>query len=227
MSAAEMRLVVAERVESGPIVRLWLAHPAGGPLPGWEPGAHIALVLGDQMRYYSLAGDPRQRDRYQIAVRLDPDSTGGSRWVHEHLTVGVGVGVRLPRNDFPFQPASRYIFVAGGVGVTPLSAMAIVASRLGSPWELLYGAHTRSAMVFLDDLRELAESSGLGVVRALPQDEFGLLPVAELAEPRPDTAIYCCGPEPLLDAVEDATEAWPAGSVHIERYAPRRSPRRR
>lgn len=221
MSAVvDLHLVVAERVEAGRIVRLWLAQPDGTALPRWEAGAHLTLVVGELVRYYSLIGDPQRRDRYQIAVRLDAASSGGSRWIHQKLVPGARVGVRLPRNNFPLHPAQRYVFVAGGIGVTPLYAMAVEATRAGAPWELYYGASSRAEMVFLDELRELAASGG-GLVHALPHDENGPLPVADLVKPQPDTAVYCCGPVALMDAVEDATHAWPEGAVHVERYVPR------
>lgn len=226
-SSAELEVIVADRRDVADVVFLSLAQRDGGVLPGWQPGAHIALVVDGLVRYYSLTGDHTRRDRYEIAVRLDQKSTGGSQWIHDHVHSGSMLGIRLPRNNFPMVDAERYLFVAGGIGITPLYAMAIAASRAGSDWQLHYGAKSRATMVLLDELHDLIASTGVGSVLALPEDEVGLLPVDDFAEPRPGTQLYCCGPASLLDAVEDATYAWPADSIHVERYFPRQTPRHR
>jgi ferredoxin-NADP reductase len=216
---SELDLVVARRESAaGDVVALTLTDPAGGVLPWWTPGAHIDLVLDDSLvRQYSLCGAPQDRRRWRIGVLLAPDSKGGSRRVHDGLEEGSSVRVRGPRNHFALVDAPRYIFVAGGIGITPLLPMIASVDQRGADWTLVYGGRQRSSMAFLDDLARYGER-----VQTWPQDERGMLDLASIvADPRPDTLIYCCGPEGLLSAIEGATSDWPHGALHLERFAPK------
>jgi ferredoxin-NADP reductase len=212
-------LRVRRREQSGTdVVRLWLEHPDGRPLPGWEPGAHIDLLLADDLvRQYSLCGDPADSSAWQVAVQLAPDGgRGGSRAVFERLHPGSEVTIRGPRNAFALRPSPGYLFVAGGIGITPILPMIRQADRDGVDWRLVYGGRTRSGMPFLDEL----EAYGARV-RVIPQDEAGLLPLAELVGTvLADTLVYCCGPVPLLDAITATMAGWPAGSLVVERFTP-------
>src|SRR6201982_2651157 len=117
------------------VVVLDLAHPDNADLPRWEPGAHIDLVLADGLtRQYSLCGDPRNSGIWRIGVLLDPNSRGGSRFVHEKLDEGATVRVRGPRNHFELVDAPRYRFIAGGIGITPIFAMLEDVQRAGGDW---------------------------------------------------------------------------------------------
>jgi ferredoxin-NADP reductase len=193
-----------------------LAAPDGTALPAWSPGAHIDVVLdGDLTRQYSLCGDSSDDTTWRIGVLAAPDSRGGSVRVHE-LKAGDTVRVRGPRNHFPLVGAASYQFIAGGIGITPLLAMIAEAEAAGASWNLLYGGRQRASMAFLGEL----EQYGQDRVTITPQDEQGHLDLAaRLGAPRPGTLVYCCGPEGLLSAVEKACAAWPAGSLHIERFA--------
>ena len=211
-------LVVRQR--SAPaegVVVLDLAHPESQDLPPWEPGAHIDLMLGDGLtRQYSLCGDPGDSGVWRVGVLLDPNSRGGSRYVHENLTQGATVRVRGPRNHFPLVDAPTYRFIAGGIGITPIAAMIAAVQSSGSEWTLLYGGRTKASMAFADELAERYPER----VTVWPQDERGLLDLASLLkEPEDNTLVYCCGPEPLLAAVEERCAQWPAGTLHIERFA--------
>jgi ferredoxin-NADP reductase len=215
-----LRLVVRHRFEAAEgVAVLELAAADGESLPPWEPGAHIDLVLPDDVeRQYSLCGDPRDRARWRIAVLRESNGRGGSAYVHDKLTEGAVVQARGPRNHFAFEPAARYLFVAGGIGVTPLLPMASAASAAGADWRLVYGGRSRTSMAFLGELR--ARYGERVVVR--PEDEYGLLDLdALLGSPEPGTHVYCCGPGPLLDAVEERCAHWPAGSLHVERFSPK------
>ncbi len=217
-SEDEHDVVVAarERVADG-VVSLSLATPDGAPLPGWEPGAHVDLLIGPELeRQYSLCGDP-DAPTWRIGVLREPQSRGGSAAVHERVSVGDRLRVRGPRNHFALVPAERYVLIAGGIGVTPILAMAARLSRRGAEWTAYYGGRQRSSMAFVDELQALG-----GAVHVVPEDASGLLPLASiLGQPREGTAVYCCGPEGLLSAVEQAAAAWPAGALHVERFAPR------
>ena len=199
------------------VVVLDLAHPENQDLPRWEPGAHIDLVLGDGLtRQYSLCGDPRDSGVWRVGVLLDPDSRGGSRYVHDNLEQGTTVRVRGPRNHFPLVDAPRYRFIAGGIGITPIAAMIEAVQHAGNDWTLLYGGRTRASMAFASELVQRYPDR----VTLWPQDERGLLDLESiLKDPEDNTLVYSCGPEGLLTAVEQQCTQWPPGTLHIERFA--------
>lgn len=200
------------------VVTLELVDPAGNELPAWEPGAHIDLLLGDGLvRQYSLCGDPRVPDTWRIGVLLDPNSRGGSLHVHQRLHEGTPIQVRGPRNHFPLVASKRYLFIAGGIGITPMKAMAESVERAGFEWAMFYLGRSRSTMAFH---QELADTYGDRVTVWADDERGGFFDVAHaLADASEDTLIYSCGPEPLLSVVESASAHWPEGSLHIERFA--------
>ena len=216
----DLRLQVSQRTAGADdIVILDLRDPFGADLPAWSAGAHIDVNLGpDLVRQYSLCGDPGDPTVWRIAVLKEKAGRGGSARVHDELHEGVGVEVRGPRNNFAFEPAERYVFIAGGIGITPLLPMAAAAQEAGADWVLHYGGRTRSSMAFRDAIQERWGER----VSIHPQDESGLLDLDTLlGDPQPGTLVYCCGPEPLLLAVEQRCKSWPAGALHVERFAPR------
>jgi cytochrome P450/ferredoxin-NADP reductase len=214
---AEARVAAKREVADG-VVTLALRAVGGHPLPPWEAGAHVDLVLGEApTRQYSLCGDPVDHHEYRLGILRDPDGRGSSLHVHDRLAVGDTVRVRGPRNNFPLVESPRYLFVAGGIGITPILAMIRTAEAAGAEWRLVYGGRRRASMAFLDELARYCDR-----VSIHPQDETGLLDLDSLlGTPEPDTLVYCCGPEPLLAAVEQRCSAWPRGSLHAERFAPR------
>ncbi|MGP4049814.1 PDR/VanB family oxidoreductase [Streptomyces sp. 2A115] len=219
MTQYEAELVVAQRESAADgVLALTLRHPLGEELPSWEPGAHIDVVLGpDLERQYSLCGDPADRHAWRIGVLREPDGRGGSAYVHGQLEAGDKVRVRGPRNHFALQPAPRYRFVAGGIGITPILPMLAAAEAAGAEWTLLYGGRSRNSMAFTEELSRYGDK-----VRVAPQDEAGLLDLGSvLGTPEPDTLVYCCGPGPLLDAVEERCAVWPKGALHVERFQPK------
>jgi ferredoxin-NADP reductase len=213
----ETDLVVAGRdVLAEGVVALSLEDPTGRPLPEWTPGAHIDLVLNTSLvRQYSLCGNPTDMGTWRIGVLRDPQSRGGSDFVHDKLHMSSSVRVRGPRNHFPLVSAPRYQFIAGGIGITPMLPMIEAAEAAGAQWHLAYGGRTRGSMAFVGDLSAYGER-----VTIWPQDEQGLLDLQGiLGSARDDTLVYCCGPEALLGAVEGACASWPAGVLHVERFA--------
>lgn len=214
--AMELTVTGREQVAAGVVV-LTLRRPAGGDVPGWSAGAHIDLVLGPGLvRPYSLCGDPADRTTLQIAVQLEPDGRGGSRQVHERLVPGAKVLVRGPRNNFPLITAHRYLFIAGGIGITPIRPMIDAAAFAGADWQLAYGGRSRATMAFAEELRQRYGDR----VQLHPQDETGLLGVSELLDDAGDALVYCCGPEALIQAVQQRCRAWPAGRLQVERFSP-------
>jgi ferredoxin-NADP reductase len=200
------------------VVALELKDPEGGDLPAWEPGAHVDLLLDDGLvRQYSLCGDPRDATTWRVGVLLDPQSRGGSRHVHDNLVEGSSVRVRGPRNHFPLVDSPRYVFIAGGIGITPIMTMVDSAQETGSDWRLIYLGRSRTTMAFAE---ALCGAHG-DRVTLWADDENGRFFDLEstLMEPADQTLVYCCGPEPLLSAVEKHCGHWPEGSLHIERFA--------
>jgi len=221
---AEFRVeVVGRRTVADQVVELTLRR-IDGEAPRWEPGAHIDLIFTKFLNaQYSLCGNPDDRDTLTVAVQREPRGRGASLYVHNVLTVGKKLRVRGPRNNFPLHPAERYLFIAGGIGITPLLPMVRTVAARGDRWALAYGGRTRSSMAYLPQLAELAALAELGGdIEVRPQDETGPLDLdALLGTPEPGTHVYCCGPDSLLSAVEQRCDGWPSGSLHIERFAPR------
>jgi ferredoxin-NADP reductase len=217
--AAEVRAIVAEiALEATGVVSVRLEPAVGDKLPAWEPGAHIDLVLGPGLeRQYSLCGDPADLRSWRIGVLREPESRGGSAHVHEKLVVGDEVLCRGPRNNFTLDDADDYLFVAGGIGITPILPMIGACEAAGKPWRLVYGGRAADSMAFR---AELAAHGDRVAIR--PQDTHGLLDLdGLLGTPSPGTHVYCCGPGALLDAVEERCASWPAGTLHLERFRPK------
>lgn len=210
--------VVDRRTSADGVVSVTLAAAGGTPLPAWAPGSHIDLLLDkDLVRQYSLV--PADEGRWGVAVLRDPRSRGGSEYVHEKLQMGVELMVRGPRNHFELLDAEEYLFVGGGIGITPLIAMVEQAESEGVDWRLVYGGRTRGSMAYADSLvAKYGERVSL-----VPEDELGLIDLRNLlSTPKPGTLVYCCGPTPLLDAVDAvcAAQSWEKGSLHMERFSP-------
>ncbi|MFC9438718.1 PDR/VanB family oxidoreductase [Nocardia sp. NPDC057030] len=207
--------VSARRDEAEGVFSLELSA-LGGELPRWTPGAHIDVAAGAAgVRQYSLCGDPADADRWRIAVLHEPAGRGGSRHLHDTALPGTELRVSKPRNNFELITRESYVFIAGGIGITPILPMIAAAATAAARWSLYYGGRTRAHMAFADEL-----STRYPAVNLLPQDEHGLLPLAEIFSTHPHATVYCCGPEPLLAAVE--AEATQRGRpVHLERFVPR------
>lgn len=208
------------------VIALEMRDPRGADLPAWSPGAHIDVCLpSGLMRQYSLCGEPGDRSTWRIAVLREPAGRGGSAWIHTDLREGMTVTARGPRNHFDLVPSARYLFIGGGIGITPLIPMMASATEAGADWLLHYGGRTRGSMAFTEPLVETYDSR----VHLHPQDEVGLLDLQQiLGAPQAGVLVYCCGPEPLLQAVEQHCSQWPEGSLRVERFTPKHTeaPRR-
>lgn len=216
MSVYEAELVVGRKEFAAEgVLALTLRHPLGEHLPAWEPGAHVDVLLEPGLeRQYSLCGDPADRSAWRVAVLRESAGRGGSAHVHEQLGEGAKVRVRGPRNNFALEPAPRYRFVAGGIGITPILPMLAAAEAAGAEWTLLYGGRTRGSMAFGEELGRYGDR-----VTFAPEDETGLLDLASVLDDVPEgTLVYCCGPGPLLDAVEARC---PSGVLRVERFRPK------
>lgn len=206
------------RWEADGVVSVLLQPSAGGLLPPWTPGAHIDLVLPTGIqRQYSLCGPVGERSYYRIGVRRERASRGGSEYVHAFLRPGQRLVLAGPRNTFELRRADSYVFVAGGIGITPILPMIHQAESWGLDWKLLYGGHTAASMPFLGELREHGSR-----VSFYPADADGRIPLTEhFTQVRPGVKIYACGPPAMLAALEDAVSHWPSDSLQLERFKPR------
>lgn len=214
------RAVTVERVTqvADDVVHLRLASLDARPLPGWAPGSHIDVECGspEVTRQYSLCGDPSEAHVLEIGVLRESDGRGGSRWIHENVKAGTRLKIRGPRNHFRLdESAHKLIFVAGGIGITPIATMARRAKALGIDYELHYSGRKRSTMAFLPELAALHGDR----LHLYPGDEgrrndLGAL----LRTPVPRARVYACGPVRMLSALEDACAGWPADSLRTEHF---------
>lgn len=204
--------------ETDTVRRFELRPPGGGNLPAFEAGAHLTLQLTPGLaRSYSLMNSPRERHRYEIAVALEPNGRGGSRYCHETLRVGDVVTAAPPRNAFSLaQSDAPALLLGGGIGVTPLISMARALAEASLPFRLIHAVRTRDAAPF----REILAAFGDDATLHVDDDHGGVLPLAELVATAPEGAhIYACGPRPMLEALACLTRRRPAGAVHTENFA--------
>jgi ferredoxin-NADP reductase len=215
--------IVQTTLEADDVISFAMRPVDGGRLPEWAPGAHIDLCLPSGLvRQYSLCGDPCDLGSYRIAVLRQDDGRGGSREVHEALRVGQIVTLAGPRNAFELVPAVRYLFVAGGIGITPILPMVQAAQATGADWRLIYGARSRERMSFLERLDAFDPDR----VDLRPADRKIHIDVAEILAAAIDGAeVYACGPRGLLDDLETSfSSGGIADRLHVERFAPIAAP---
>jgi len=216
-----LRVTRAEPAADG-IQLFELRHPEGEDLPPFTPGAHLSVrVPSGALRNYSLCNDPHERHRYVIAVKRDERGRGGSVGLIDHTPIGGSLDVSLPRNLFELDlRAPEYIFVAGGIGITPILAMIRFLQAEGSkPFRLFYLTRAASGTAFHGEILDPAFAQADAVVvhhdEGDPDKAYDLWPVFE----EPSRAhVYCCGPRPLMDAVRDMTGHWPEEAVHFEDF---------
>jgi ferredoxin-NADP reductase len=233
-------MVIADRTqECDEVIALRLAAPHGGTLRPWHPGAHVQLELpSGKIRHYSLNGDPADRTAYRIAVRRITNGGGGSAEIHDTLSPGAEVRLAGPFNAFPFAAEPTVLFIAGGIGITPILPMARKAAALGLNWRLIYTGRSRATMPFLAEVEALSGDSLYGArvgvspdgsrVEIRTDDETGQPDPVELIGRAPAGAVaYVCGPPPLLAGIRAAADAAvSAGNVpartlrglHFERF---------
>ena len=216
-----MKLRVAAATLTTPdVLLLSLVHPTRPDLPAWTAGAHVDLRLPDRLvRQYSLCGDPADRSRYQIAIKREPDGRGGSVWAHTTFEVGAVAHISAPRNNFPLANEAReHALVGGGIGVTPLKAMAHELVRHDAAFHLHLCARSATGAPLLRELRDLCGPRLTTWFSA----EGRRFDASVLGPPRDGTHVYACGPGRLLAAVNEGLVAagWPAERVHAEVFSP-------
>jgi phthalate 4,5-dioxygenase reductase subunit len=214
-----MRLAVtrAEPIAGG-IHLLEVRDPSGADLPEFTPGAHVVVrTPNGALRSYSLCGDPVDRHRYEFAVKREATGRGGSVNLVDEVHAGGMLAVSLPMNNFALTKAKEHVFVAGGIGVTPILSMIRYLVRTGeAKFRLYFLTRSPETTPFLDELRALpAGTVRIHHDRGDPSKMFDLWPVFE----NPTSAhIYCCGPTGLMDSVRDMTGHWSGENVHFESF---------
>lgn len=212
-----MRLLIGQTTwEADNVLSLRLKSPDGTPLPSWQPGAHLELALpSGRRRQYSLCGDPNDTASYRIAILQVPSGRGGSVEVHTDARAGQLITVHGPRNHFPLVPSPAYLFIAGGIGITAMLAMAAQVAAAGGEWNLVYAGRRRASMAFLDEVRAL----GPDRVEVMPADERGRPDLDAIIGAAPaGAAVYCCGPDRMLHAVQERVAKRPGLSLHSEPF---------
>lgn len=209
--------------EAPEILSYDLRLPGGGELPPFTAGAHIDLMLPiGLVRSYSLVNPPSERHRYRVAVQKDRGSRGGSKWIHENFRAGQVITVDGPRNNFELnESAEQSIFIAGGIGITPILSMIARLTALGRDWQLIYCTRKRSAAAFLGSLE------GQPGTQVNFDEEPGgkMLDIGTIVRAAPANAhLYCCGPRPMLEAFEQATERLSRDRIHVEYFSAKEPP---
>jgi cytochrome P450/ferredoxin-NADP reductase len=212
-AARQVRVVEVHHEAEG-VLGLTLEDPRGRPLPRWTPGAHIDVIVGEYVRMYSLCGDPEDAHRLRVAVLKEPRGRGGSAHIHETLKPGALIRMRGPKNHFRLdERADAYLLIAGGIGITPIIAMADRLKRLGKDYAIHYCGRSLSTMAFVDRLkRDHGERLHL-----YPGSEGRRLDLPTLLKARGQAQIYSCGPERLLAALEELTADYP-DALHVEHF---------
>lgn len=182
------------------VVEVLLVDPSGQPLPAWEPGAHVVLHLAEGVRrQYSLCGDPAHDRSWTIAVHRSPTSRGGSSYVHDQLRVCSVLPVEGPINNFPLVDADHYLLLAGGIGITPILAMARRLRAAGADFELAYCGRSASVMAYRDEITGWRDDRA---TLHADDEHGGPLDLGAVLARRPGAVVYCCGPEGMIAAVE-------------------------
>lgn len=225
MTNERIEVLVAAVTDEAQGIKSWeLRRADGGELPPYAAGAHIELHLPNGMeRSYSLCNSPEDRHRYVIAVNNDPNSRGGSRLLHETLKLGDRIRISSPLNHFPLvEDAQHVVFFAGGIGITPIWCMIQRLEALGRSWELHYSTRLRRTCAFKEPLEALESRKPGRVHFNFDQEPGGKMTdlKAVIAGVPPDAHLYCCGPNPMLQAFENAARSLgrPEGQVHVEYF---------
>ncbi|WP_439687049.1 Oxidoreductase [Cupriavidus oxalaticus] len=215
-----LTLDVARKVQlADGIYQYEFRSPDRAPLPAFTAGAHVLIETPCGIaRRYSLCNAPSERDRYVVAIKLDPNSRGGSISMINDVKVGMRLSVSVPENYFGLtDAASDYLLIAGGIGITPMRAMMAELEARGARYRIVYCTRSPETTAFLKELTELP-SHCVQIHHDHGNPEQSLDFAKLLATREGDTHLYCCGPRPLMQAVRDGASGWPSSAVHFEDF---------
>jgi phthalate 4,5-dioxygenase reductase subunit len=218
--AMRLRVTRNDKIADG-IHLFELRDPAGQPLPSFTAGAHIAITVPDgPVRKYSLCNDPADRSVYQVAIKREVNGRGGSSALIDRVKAGSELTVGAPVNDFELPArAQDFLFIAGGIGITPIMAMIREARAAGKRFRLYYMSRSPETTAFIGELSGEAFKDNVVIHFDYgdPAKSLDLKPV--LAERKNREHLYCCGPRPLMEAVRAMTEHWSPTAVHFEAFS--------
>ncbi|WP_157019540.1 PDR/VanB family oxidoreductase [Mesorhizobium xinjiangense] len=215
-----IRLTVEGRRKLTPTITEFTLVPKDGrTLPSYDPGAHVTVQTpSGAKRRYSLVGPGEQPGRYVIAVKKEPQSRGGSQSMHDGAMEGIELLVETPENEFPLKDAQKYLLIAGGIGVTPIYAMARHLADRGKPFELIYCTRSAEDAAYLGEMT--AEYGDRLLVHHDDGDPEKIYDFWDhFAEPQ-NMHVYCCGPKPLMEEIKAISGHWPEGRVNFEDFKP-------
>ena len=219
--APSLRLRISDKAQiATDIFRVELVDPAGCDLPEFSAGAHLDVIVpSGAARKYSLSNDPSERERYVIGVKREAAGGGGSRSLVNDAQVGDTLLVGHPRNDFPLAPnATNFLFIAGGVGITPIMSMMRDLKSTGrGRAKLYYLTRDRAATAFADELCG-PQFKGQVTIHHDQGDPDQMLDLWPILEKPAGRHLYCCGPRPLMEAVRDMSGHWSSATVHFEDF---------
>lgn len=217
MKVDHLVATVLEAEEIATDIHRIVLEPADA-VSAWTPGSHIDVLLPDgDARQYSLAGSPTDERRWVIGVLVEREGRGGSLWISENAVPGAQLTVSVPRNHFEYASARhRLVFIAGGIGITPLMPMIAQADAEGADWELHYIGRALEHMAFLKELASHGDR-----VHLYPRDTSPRPDIDEIVLRGAPVHVYCCGPEVLMEAVEDLGRLHDDVDAHVERFVPR------
>jgi len=210
--------VASRRDVAAGIAEFVLRPVDGGEIATFTPGAHITIrTPSGAMRRYSLVNDGSAPEEYVIAVKREPDSRGGSASMHDQAVKGTVLAATEPENDFELVDAPRYLLIAGGIGITPIYAMARHLAAEGKPFELVYCSRTANEAAYLEELHALGGKITIHHDEGSPDNFYDFWD--HLEKPSP-IHVYCCGPAPLMEEIKAISGHWPEGRVHFEDFKP-------
>jgi phthalate 4,5-dioxygenase reductase subunit len=216
-----LRISRVERIADG-VFCYELRDQNNAELPAFTSGAHITVqVPSGALRSYSLCNNPAERDRYVIAVKREDAGRGGSMSLTDSVKEGDLITASGPNNQFPLDPkAKEYLFIAGGIGITPMLSMMRTLNASGNvPYKMIYLSRSPAITPFLEELNtpEFKDKVVIHHDYGDPDRSFDLWPLLET--PRAHCHVYCCGPKGLMDAVQDMTGHWPQSAIHFESFS--------
>jgi len=216
--AIKMKVAQRRNLTAG-ITEFTLVPSDGEVLPEYGPGAHVTVKTpSGAMRRYSLVGSGEQPDKYVIAVKREPESRGGSQSMHEDASEGTELLVEPPENEFELKSAPKYLLIAGGIGVTPIYAMANKLAEEGKPFNIIYCTRSPEDTAYLDEMKQ-----AFGSKLKIHHDEGDPEKIYDFwdhfAEPQ-NMHVYCCGPKPLMEEIKSISGHWPEGRINFEDFKP-------
>ena len=218
---ADLQLTISKVEDLTDTIKSFELRPADGNiLPAFSAGAHIDIKINEELRRsYSLTNAPSDRDRYVIAVLDEPEGRGGSHWMHSNLKEGDQITVVAPENNFELaDDADQHLFIAGGIGISPLLSMGRHLKDKGARQTLHYCTKSPEETAFRGDVSDIF-GDGL-TFHHDGGDPANGIDLKGTLQNRPDGAhVYICGPKGMIDAALDAASHWPEGTVHYELFA--------